>query len=158
MINTNDNTETKEFALGPATLYIAGGRVSESELESSVHKAGDTDGGLQLKYESKLRELYDVEGNPAGTLRYGERLRLRGRLCRITPAAMTCFSRKGAVSVLIVCPLPDGDQLRLHIKGGIPTDTLFDASFGGGVSFEILFGRGAEHPTLRLAGETGGSL
>ena len=157
MTYTNENTETKEFATGPAALYMAGGRIPEAVLESPEYAAGTTDGGLRLSYSSKTRELYDVEGNSAGTLRYGESLKINGKLCRLTAAAVNCFAEKRSLSVLVVCPLPDGDQLRLYLKGGLASSTTLDASLGGTTSFEIIFGRGVEHPTLRMA-QKGGSL
>lgn len=152
MNENNGITKIREFAPGPGTIYVKGGNVPESEVEDYRYKLGDTDGGCRIIYEYKTRTLYDVDGNAAATLRYGETMRIKGRLCRLLTDALPCLTGDHAVTALLVCPLPDGDRLRLCMRGSAVSFVGFDAAANGGADFEILCGRGADIPKLTIRG------
>lgn len=152
MNDNNGITRIREFAPGPGTIYVKRGRVPESEMEDYSFKLGDTDGGCRITYEYKTRTLYDVEGNAAATLRYGELMRIKGRLCRILGDALPCLTGDDKITFLLVCPLPGGDSFRVCFSGGIVSFAGFDAADKGGVDFEITCGKGAESPTFKISG------
>ena len=151
MNDNNGITRIREFAPGPGTIYVKRGRCPESMLEDYRFKLGDTDGGCRLTYEYKTRTLYDVEGNAAASLRYGEIMRIKGRLCRILADALPCLTAEDTLTVLLVCPLPEGDSFRVCFSGTV-TYAGFDASADGGADFEITCGKGAERPTFKISG------
>lgn len=143
----------EEFALGPGRVYIAGGRVDEEEMSARGVCAGVTEGGCALVYSYRTKELLSVDGEAAGMLRFGETVTVKGRLCRIGARAMELITG-GTVSVLLECPLPDGDVFTVYLRGGIPTGVKFTAAAGGGLDFELTCGRGLSHPRLRMKGGT----
>lgn len=156
----------EEFTLGPGVLYIGNKDMREDELEAYEYKFGDTDNGCTLEYEYKVRELFDIEGNAAAILRYGEMMRIRGKLCRVLSDSLrlVCdggrvFGGTSGLAVLLVCPLPDGEALRLYAKGVIPKSLSFGAKMGGGLEFEFVYGKGTKYPRFCLKGEkyTGGA-
>lgn len=158
---------TKEFSLGSGELYVAGGSVPQNELEINGIKAGVTDGGCVLNYEYRIKELYDTAGNTAAILKYGEKAKVKGRLCRISPEVLPIIASgdgktggTGELSMLLVCPLSDGDSFRLYLRGGIPTGTVIVAADGGGIDFELTCGGDLSNPELlfgeNLARLTGG--
>ena len=165
----NEKIVNKEFSLGPGSLYIAGGRTSERDLELSGIKAGDTDGGCVIKYEYKTKEICDIGGVTAAILRYGEKVKVSGRLLRISSAALPLLMSDGGeegcgvLSALFICPLPDGDYFRMYLSGGALTGCTFKSSAGGGLDFEITCGNGLSKPEFVYSGadgttEEGGTL
>lgn len=165
MIGQMTEKKISEFSLGAGVMYICRGNVPEAEMERYSRKAGDTEKGLSLTYEYKTRELYDVEGNSAGILRYGERLTVKGKLCRIIADSFKAMMSKDAVyggtselTVLLVCPLPEDESFRLYLRGAVPTGMTFAVADGGGLDFELVCGKGVKHPVFCLKDEsaTGG--
>ena len=154
----NEKIINKEFYLGPGSLYIAEGRTSERELELSGIKAGDTDGGCVIKYEYKTKELCDIGGDTAAILRYGEKVKVSGRLVRISSAALPLLMSGGGeegcgvLSALFICPLPDGDFFRVYLNGGTSTGYTFKSVAGGGLDFELICGRGCSKPEFVYSG------
>ena len=151
--------EVKEFSLGTATLYAAEGVVPERELESTDHCIGEARDGCRLSYECKTRELYDLEGNVAATLRFDERARLAGKLTRVFADAMPVLfpgmvknGSRSTASMLVVCPIPGGDALRVYLRGGVSLGNAFDFKEGGRAEFELVFGKDAGRPRLVLRG------
>lgn len=162
-----EQTVTREFSLGSGEVYIAGGSVPQSELEAKGIRAGVTDGGCVLSCEYRVKELYDTDGRTAAVIKYGEKARVKGRLCRISPEALPLIvsgdrgtGGTGEVSVLLICPLTGDESFRLYLRGGIPTGTVISAADGGGLDFELMCGGDLSDVTLRLgetlAGSAGG--
>ena len=148
----NEKSVNKEFSLGPGSLYIAKGKTSERELELSGIKAGDTDGGCVIKYEYKTKELCDIGGDTAAILRYGEKVKVSGRLLRISSSALPLLMSgggeegSGVLSALFICSLPDGDFFRMYLSGGTSTGYTFKSVAGGGLDFELACGKGCSKP------------
>ncbi len=143
----------REFSLGPGEVYMAPGRVSAGELYDITKKAGDTEGGCVLKYEYRTKELYDVRGNLATTLKFGEKLTVTGRLKRITENTLPMIisgdrsmGGRGQVSVLLLCPLPDGECFRLYVRGGVTDGAVFNVKEGGCVEFSLTCGKELADP------------
>lgn len=161
-----EHKRIEEFTLGPGVIYIGNGNMGEKALEKYEYKLGDTDNGCVLEYEYKVRELFDMEGNIVGILRYGEKMHIRGRLCRVMSDSLNAVSDESSVfggtsrlAVLFVCPLPDGESLRLFVKGVIPKHFSFSAGNRGGLEFEFICGKGTKYPKFCLKGDsfTGGA-
>ena len=151
------NTEVihiDEFTLGPGEIYVRPGKVPQEQMEEYMYKAGDLMDGCNLKYEYSVRDLYDVDGNIAGTLRYGEKLRLRGKLCCILKDALATLTGGGGtkMSVLVVCPVSDTEALRIFLEGAAVTALNIGMSDLSTVEFEIRGGRGESRPVFRLTG------
>ncbi len=151
--------EVKEFALGTAVLYAAPGIVPERELEDMDYRIGEARDGCRLTYECKTKELFDIDGNAAATLRFDEKAKFRGKLTRIFASGMPVLfsglmkrSGRGTVSMLIKCPLPDGEHLRFYMVGGVMLGASFDMKEGGCAEFEMIFGKDAGMPRLILKG------
>lgn len=147
--------EIREFAIGTALLYGAHGVVPEMMLDSLEHRIGEARDGCRLTYECKTKELYDLDGNTATILRFDERARLKGRFTRIFADALPMLfpelmknGENGKVSMLIKCPLPDGDALRFYLTGGVILGSSFDLKEGGNAEFELIFGKDAGKPRL----------
>ncbi len=77
--------EEKYFALGAGRLYIAPWGTADTEIRSLKWYAGQTKGGVTLAYAAKTHEIYGWGGELLRTVRYGERIRLTGRLARLYP-------------------------------------------------------------------------
>lgn len=157
-----ENKEIKEYALGTGTLYVAGGRVSEALLESDTYKTGETKGSCILKYECDTKELFDIEGNIVTVLRFGEKVRVRGSVGRIFPDALSSvlsgdrgMGGRGTVSVLLVCPLPNGEAFRLYLCGAVRTVATFNVSAGGGFDFDLVYGGDVSNPRFCMMREGG---
>jgi len=149
-----NNTTTEEFAIGPGEIYLASGDVSEDVLEDPRYKAGDVENGCILRYEYKLRELFDVEGNAVKLLRFGETLRFRGKLCRVKDSAFRSITAGGSagLTVLIICPVADGENLRFLMRGVVTTAAGVKMGHGGSVDFEMCGGSGEGRPRFTLTG------
>ena len=143
-----------EFVLGPGEIYIRPGKVPQDEMEKYMYKAGDLMGGCSLKYEYSIRELYDVNGDIAGTLRYGEKLKLKGKLCCILGKAFDSLVKGGAahLSVLVVSPVAGGEALRIFMEGAVVTALDMGMSDLSEISFEIRCGRGETKPVFEIGG------
>lgn len=149
--------EIKEFSLGAGEIYVAPGTVSEGELYDDRRRAGYTDGGCILTYEYKTKELFDTEGNLSATLKFGEKLTVKGTLRRIAESALPVIitgdshlGGRGRLSVLLVCPLPDGQMFKLYVRGGVPVGTVFNVKEGGGAEFSFTCGKGFENPEFTV--------
>lgn len=149
----SENTILKEYSLGPGEVYMAPGKVDEGELYHIANKIGDTEGGCVLRYEYKLKELYDVWGDLVTALRFGEKVTVEGRLRRIFGSALPTIisgdrssGGRGVVSVLLVCPLPRGECFRLYARGGMPNGATFLLREGGGIEFSITCGKDLSDP------------
>lgn len=145
--------ELKEYSLGAGALYVAPGIVSEKELYNDTKRAGYTEGGCTLAYEYKIKELYDVEGNLSATLKFGEKLTVKGTLRRIAdnvlPTMISGDSHlggRGRLSVLLVCPLPDEEVFKLYVRGAVPAGALFNVKDGGGMEFSFVCGKDFKNP------------
>lgn len=149
---TNNNTTTEEFAIGAGEIYIASGNVAGDELESPRYKAGDVENGCILRYEYKLRELYDVEGNPVKLLRFGETIRFRGKLCRVTQSALRSITDGGKLSVLISCPAAEGENLRFLMHGVTVSACAVNMGHSGSLDFEMCGGAGERRPRFTITG------
>lgn len=118
--------EEKYFGLGPGRLYIAPLSVPEAEARSLRYYVGPTKGGVHLAYSAKIHEITDYTGRLIRQLRYGERIRLSGRMARLYPAALRAVTgspgqggltalggqgeagRLQRVRVILQCALPAG--------------------------------------------------
>lgn len=118
--------EEQYFALGAGRLYLAPASVSEAEARSLPYYAGSTKGGVTLAYSARVHEITDYFGALVRSLRYGERIRVEGRLARLYPAALARATgsrfengvltpgaplpegRLAQIRVTLVCALPDG--------------------------------------------------
>lgn len=118
--------EEKCFGLGPGRLYIAPVSVPEEEVFTIPWYAGPTKDGVTLSYCAKVHEITDYFGTLVRSVRYGERIRLEGKLSRIYPGAIcravgapvgegviplgaVCGAGRCAqVRVGILCTLPEG--------------------------------------------------
>ena len=154
-----DKSEVKKFALGPGSLYAAAGRVPEDELEDERYLAGVARDACTLRYEYKTKDLFDTDGNVAATLRFGEKVRVVGEIDRIVPDALPVILGKAGgsgmtLSLLLMCPLPDGDVFRIYLNGGTGTGVGFEMKEGGRVKFDLLFG--GEVPVPRFCIADGG--
>lgn len=156
-----DNKDIREYALGTGTLYVAGGRVPEGVLESGSHKVGETKDSCILKYECDTKELFDIDGNIVTVLRYGEKVRVKGCVGRIFSGALSSvlsgdigMGGRGTVSVLLVCPLPNGEDFRLYLCGAVRTTATFAVSAGGGLEFELVYGGDVPSPKFSMVKET----
>lgn len=154
-----DNTIFREFSLGPGEIFIAPGKVSAEKLFDAANKAGDTEGGCVLKYEYKSKELYDVWGNLASTLRFGEKVSVTGKLRRIGAAALSALisgdgksGGRGQVSVMVLCPLPDGEYFRLYLRGAVPDRAVFTVKEGGTAEFAFSCGMDLSEPEFSVNG------
>lgn len=156
-----DNNFESAYALDAGTLYIASGNVSEATLRQTKYYAGETDGGCRVKYTAKVRELANDSGEIVDTVRYGERMTVSGKLkkMKLTSLAALCGCRsqfetkshklepgtsgmrgkKGIVSALIVCPLPDGGEFTTYVKGSASSgaDLILSNERSSGIAFEI---------------------
>ena len=118
------------------------GKIPEDLLEREENLVGEAKDSCTLRYEYKTKELLDVEGKVAATVRFGERVRVSGILERVIPKMIPAVLGRGAgaLSVLLVCPLPGGEDFRLYVNGGIGDGARFDLKEGGRVHFDLLFG------------------
>lgn len=128
--------EEKCFGLGAGRLYVAPASTPEAEMHSLNYYAGPTKGGVQLSYAAKIHEITDYAGVLVRSIRYGERVRLSGRMARLYPrvlaaasgsrltgdelfpGALTAAGRSARVRVLLVCPLPaeaGGGEMRFSM-------------------------------------------
>lgn len=149
-----DNSEVRGFALGPGKIFAAEGKIAEDVLESKKYLVGEARDTCTLRYEYKTKELYDTDGNVAATLRFGEKVRVSGNLDRMIPDALPVIlgkaGGKGALSVLLVCPLPGGEAFRLYLNGGVGSSAGFEVKEGGRVKFDLLFGGEVSMPKFCL--------
>ncbi len=116
--------EEKYFALGAGRLYIAPENVSEAEARSMKWYAGATKGGVQMTYFNRVHEITAWDGAVIRSVRYGERVRVEGRLLRLYPRVLSAATgspldgsavylggrgaagRHTRVRVTLVCALP----------------------------------------------------
>lgn len=143
--------EEKYFGLGAGRLYIAPLSVSEEEARSLKWYAGPTKGGVTLAYRAKTHDITAWDGSLARSVRYGERIRLTGRLARLYPRVLATAtgSPAAADAVLLGGRLPQGrhPRLRVMLICELPTEV------GGG---EIVFSfraTAASGATLTLSPE-----
>ncbi len=113
--------EEQIFGLGAGRLYIAPATVSEAEATALTYYAGPTKGGVTLAYTAKTHEILGWGGEVVRSIRYGERLRLTGKLSRLYPRVLAAATggtlRDGAVTfgggptrrvrVVLVTDLPE---------------------------------------------------
>lgn len=147
-----DNCRSEEYALTPGVLRLISGRWDRDEVEKNGVYAGRTADGCTLRYEYSEKVLYDTAGEVAGTLRYGERAVLEGRLSTVTPEAAGILTEGGTLSANLACPLPDGEELCVHVTGAMPRGVAFAMKEGGGVSFTLSCGRGYTSPRVSFGG------
>lgn len=116
--------EEKYFALGAGRLFIAPESVSEEASRSMKWYAGSTKGGVQLTYSNRVHEITAWDGSVIRSVRYGECIRVEGRLLRLYPRVLAVATgspmdgstvylgarggagRHGRVRVTLVCALP----------------------------------------------------
>jgi hypothetical protein len=113
--------EEQIFGLGAGRLYIAPATVSEADATSLTYYAGPTKGGVTLSYTAKTHDILGWGGEVVRTIRYGDRLKLTGRLSRLYPrvlaAATSGTLKEGVVTfggaptrrvrVVLVADLPE---------------------------------------------------
>lgn len=148
------------YGVGDGKLYIATGRLTEAQLRREKYLAGESEGGCRLTYSARSFPIKDIHGKVVTTLRYGEKTVISGRLRRLDVgvlAALTgctversdyrdtlCLGDGGnerrEVSALLVCPLPDGDELAVMIHGAAISgiDMRLDVNRDSSASFEII--------------------
>lgn len=152
--------EEKCFGLGPGRLYIAPVSVPESEVFSVPWYAGPTKDGVTLSYSAKIHEITDYYGALARSIRYGERVRVEGRLSRIYPSAVcravgAPFSagtiafgavsdagRLAQVRVGLLCALPEacgGGEMRFLMRASASSGAILalSAQRDSAISFSL---------------------
>lgn len=109
--------EEKLFGLGAGRLYISPLSVSEEETRSERWLAGPTKGGVTLAYSVKNHDITGWDGSLVRRIRYGERIRLTGRLSRLYPRILAAVTGSPAdeKGVLLGGRLPGGRHTRLRI-------------------------------------------
>lgn len=109
--------EEKLFGLGAGRLYISPLSVSEEESRSKLWYAGPTKGGVTLAYSVKNHDITGWDGSLVRRIRYGERIRLTGRLSRLNPRVLSVVtgSPAGEGGVLLGGRLPGGRHTRLRV-------------------------------------------
>ncbi len=170
-----DNRYRSVFALDTGRLYVGRGVVSADTLESDTYFAGDTCGS-RLVYSAAKCEIRDEEGEVAATVMYDPRLKITGSLKYMNLDAIASLTANtithdsalsdtlsfagGAVtdkvSVLLVCPLPDGTDFSVYIRGSAASGFDFDMKDGrqSAVSFELESDpvSGAGHLSIKRSG------
>ena len=117
--------EEKFFGLGAGRLYIAPADVPEERARTLAYYAGPTKDGVNISYSAKIHEITDYDGRLIRSLRYGERITVKGRLARLHPQVLSAATgspyagqilalgargdagRLSRVRVTLVCALPD---------------------------------------------------
>lgn len=148
--------EEKCFGLGPARLYIAPMGVTEEALFSMPWYAGPTKDGVTLTYTAKVHEIRDYFGNLVRSIRYGERIRLDGRLSRLYPAAICrAVGAPVGASVIPLGAVSDagrGMQVRVGLSCALPADC------GGGEMRFTMRASAASGAVMALSGLRDSSL
>jgi len=163
-----DQTLENAYALDAGKLYIASGNLSEAELRQDKYYAGETLDGCRVKYTAKVHEITNDAGEVIDRVRYGEKMTVSGSLkkirltclaalcgCRsqfdsrshhISPGAKSARGKKGLVSAMIVCPLPDETEFSLYVRGSATSgaDMTLSNDRTGGIGFEISSVHGAD--------------
>ena len=127
--------EDRIFALDAGRLYVAAGDVDAENLRAPAYYAGPTDGGITLSYTSEVYEITDDRGIVIDTITYGEKTTVSGKLARFQARVLAGLTgcphratdgsvsvtlggkgtnRRQSVSVLLVCPLPSGEEFTLY--------------------------------------------
>lgn len=140
--------EERYFALGPGRLYIAPASTTEAESRSMKWYAGATKGGVQITYSARMHEITAWDGAVIRTVRFGERLRVDGRILRLYPRVLAAATgspmegntvylggrgpggRCARVRVTLVCALPKS-------AGGGDVVFSFIASAASGASLSL---------------------
>ena len=154
-------TYESAYALDAGKLYVASGSVSEENMRAEQYFAGDTDGGCRVKYTAKVKDIVNDAGEIVDRVRYGETMSVSGKLkkMRLTSLAALCGCRlitaqrshklspgsqgmrgkKGIVTALIVCPLPDGGEFTTYLRGSASSgaDLMLSSDRSSGIAFEI---------------------
>ncbi len=109
----------KYFGLGAGHLYIAPLSVSEAEVRSEKWCAGPTKGGVTLAYAAKNHDITGWDGSLVRSIRYGERLRLTGKLSRLYPRMLSALTGSpvsaAGTAVFLGGRLPEGRHSRLRV-------------------------------------------
>lgn len=163
--------EEKLFGLGPGRLYIAPAEVSEMDACSLAYYAGPTADGVKLAYSVKVHEIVDYYGALVRSLRFGERVRVEGRLTRLHPKVIArligseedAFALRfgGAplrgkltrVRVVLVCTLPaeaGGGEMRFSMTATAASSAILALS--GGRDSSIGFALTAETDDAGFSG------
>ncbi len=77
--------EEKIIGLGAGRLYLAPASVTEEQAQDSRYFAGPTRGGVTLVWSARIHEITAYTGRLVRAIRFGERVRLEGRLARLSP-------------------------------------------------------------------------
>ena len=152
--------EDRIFALDAGRLYVARGDVDAEELRTPACYAGPTDGGITLSYTSEVYEITDDRGCVIDTIPYGEKTTVSGKLARFQTRVLAGLtgcprrtaegsvsvtlggrgtSRRQSVSVLLVCPLPDGEEFTLYARCAADSGASlrFSKEHSGAISFSL---------------------
>lgn len=145
----------KTFALGPGTLYVLPGSADKRSLETRGICVGDTDDGCVFEYNYKVKNLYDVDGRACASIKYGTVVHVTGKLVRIAPEALEVLmtdarARGGALSMLLVCKLPNDEEFTLFARGGAGSASKLALKAGGGLEFDFVCGEDCVAPSLKL--------
>jgi len=143
--------EEKLYGLGPGRLYIAPAEVSEKEACTLSYYAGPTKDGVKLAYSVKIHEIVDYYGALVRSLRYGERVRVEGRLTRLHPKVIARLlgspedayairfggtparGKLTRVRVVLVCALPaeaGGGEMRFSMLATASSEAILALSGG----------------------------
>ena len=152
--------EEKTFALDAGRLYVAAGDVDAEELRKPAFYAGPTDGGVNLSYTSEVYEITDDRGCVIDTITYGEKTTVTGKLARFQSRVLAgltgcpryaddgsvsvtlggrAAARRQTVSVLLVCPLPDGEEFTLYARCAADSGATmrFSKEHSGAIGFSV---------------------
>jgi hypothetical protein len=157
---SKDKSSISAYGVGDGKLYIGAGRLTEEELRREEYLAGESEGGCRLTYTAKSFPIRDINGSVVTVLRYGEKTVVSGRLRRIDVSVLSALTgcgcekengretlclgtgsdRRREVSALLVCPLPDGEELVIIARGTAVSgiDMRLDTDRDSAVGFELV--------------------
>ena len=157
--------EERKFSLPAGRLYVGEGILTEEALRVPGNYAGPTDGGVLVTVSASLWEIRDEQGALADTIRWGETTAVSGRLNRFSASMLgrilgragSCDlaegenGRRSLLSVLLVCPLPNGEEFTVTARCAPSGNTDFSLAGGTkrGIGFVLRTGCGVSAMTLR---------
>jgi len=137
------HNEENTIGLGAGRLYLAPASLTEEAARDARYYAGPTRSGLTLTWSARVHEITDYWGRLVRAVRFGERIRLEGRLTRLSPTVLSGMTGiRGGVRVraprtrmrvVLVCALPaeagGGEMVFSMIASqiGAPAVALTDA-------------------------------
>lgn len=128
--------EEKYYALGAGRLYIAPWGTPDDEVRSLKWYAGATKGGVTLAYTAKTHEIYGWGGELVRTVRYGEKIRLSGKLARLYPRVIAAAtgSPLNSAEILLGGKTDEGRHARVRV---VLVSEIPERTGGGEVVFSM---------------------